>query len=196
MKPFVTKFIFVMLIVIAVWGGTVSANVGRNTNWWEEYQQTKAAKANKPADAGNLTMAAANSQQETIHALTADEQWMVDLVNAERVANGLQPLQVDMRIVETAREKAHDMIVNDYFDHQSARLGSPFDQMKAAGIQYGYAGENLAGSSTTDQAHKALMKSPTHRANILFESYSHIGVGVIDGGKYGKMFVQHFILKR
>lgn len=195
MRKLPTKMIFVLLMIIAVWIGTVSANTRRNTAWGKEYQQTKAENTNAPVASTHRTLATVAPPNNTIDALTADEHMMIDLVNKERVAVGLQPLEVDKRIVETAREKARDMIANNYFDHQSARLGSPFNQIQAAGIQYVYAGENLAGSTTTERAHEALMNSPTHRSNILFDQYTHIGVGVIEGGKYGKMFVQHFIMK-
>lgn len=135
-----------------------------------------------------------NVNPDTIQ-LNADEQAMVNLVNKERVARGLNALQVDKRIVVTAREKAQDMIDHHYFDHKSPNLGMPFDQFKRAGIDYGYAGENLAGAGSVENAHTALMNSKTHRDNILFKQYTHIGIGEIDGGPYGKMFVQHFISK-
>jgi len=127
--------------------------------------------------------------------LTADEAGMVELVNRERAAAGLKPLTVDMQLVQVARAKAKDMIVNGYFGHQSPTYGSPFDQMKAAGITYRYAGENLAGASTLEQAHTGLMNSEGHRKNILSPNFTHIGIGVVAGGPYGKMFVQSFIGK-
>jgi len=36
------------------------------------------------------------------------------------------------------------------------------------------------------------MNSPGHRANILGASFRRVGIGVIDGGVYGEMFVQEF----
>jgi len=124
--------------------------------------------------------------------LSAGEQQMLNLVNQERVAAGLQPLQVDMALVKLARLKAREMIDKGYFAHQSPTYGSPFEMIKAAGIEYRYAGENLAGASTVDSAHKNLMNSPGHRANILNDNYTKAGIGVVDGGPYGKMFVQLF----
>ncbi|MDB4897121.1 MAG: SCP-like extracellular [Firmicutes bacterium] len=118
---------------------------------------------------------------------------MVRLVNAERASAGLAPLAIDMRIVQTARAKSRDMISNGYFGHQSPTLGLPFDQMKVAGITYRSAGENLAGNQSVAAAHKALMNSPGHRANILSPKYTKIGIGIIHGGPYGTMFTQHFL---
>lgn len=126
-------------------------------------------------------------------ALTADEAQMLALINQERAKNGLPALQVDPRLVETARLKSRDMIAAGYFGHNSPTYGSPFDMMRVAGVKYRYAGENLAGASTVERAHQALMASPGHRANILSPRFTRVGIGIVDGGPYGKMFTQHFI---
>lgn len=118
---------------------------------------------------------------------------MVRLVNQERVANGLRPLQVNDKLVEVARVKARDMISNNYFSHTSPTYGSPFDMLKKFGVGYSYAGENLAGAATVERAHVNLMNSTGHRQNILNSNYSEVGIGVVNGGPYGKMFVQLFI---
>jgi len=125
-------------------------------------------------------------------ALSVDEQRMYDLVNGERSKQGLKPLAIDMELVKLARMKAKDMIDKNYFSHQSPTYGSPFDMMKNAGVSYRTAGENLAGASTVDRAHTNLMNSPGHRANILNSGYTSAGIGVVNGGPYGKMFVQLF----
>ncbi len=121
------------------------------------------------------------------------EQQMVNLVNQERQRAGLKPLTVDNRLVNLARLKSQDMINKNYFSHQSPTYGSPFDMMKNAGVTYRWAGENLAGASTVDKAHRSLMDSSGHRANILKPEFTHIGIGVIQGGPYGMMFTQMFI---
>ena len=59
-------------------------------------------------------------------------------------------------------------------------------------IEYSLAGENLALAPTVETAHKGLMNSKGHRENILDEDYRQMGIGVIDNGVYGKMFVQVF----
>jgi uncharacterized YkwD family protein len=118
---------------------------------------------------------------------------MVDLVNQERVRAGIAPLKVDPRLVALARRKAQDMVDNGYFDHRSPTLGSPFDMMRAAGVTYLRAGENLAGSSSVELAHRLLMASDGHRRNILDPNYTDIGIGAIAGSPYGTIFVQMFI---
>ncbi len=125
--------------------------------------------------------------------MNADEQRMLDLVNEERVKVGLPPFKANPELVRLARLKAQDMINLGYFAHTSPTYGSPFEMMKAAGVAYSYAGENLAGAYNVDVAHNSLMNSPGHRANILNSNFKEVGIGVVDGGPYGKMFVQMFI---
>jgi uncharacterized YkwD family protein len=125
--------------------------------------------------------------------LSADEQKMLNLVNAERAKNGLAALTPNLKLTEVARLKAKDMIAKNYFDHTSPTYGSPFDMMRQFGISYRTAGENLAGAPSVDTAHTNLMNSSGHRANILNSSFKEVGIGVVNGGPYGKMFVQMFI---
>jgi len=125
--------------------------------------------------------------------LTADEQNMLNMVNSERSKNGLAPLKANLKLTGVARLKAKDMIDKNYFSHTSPTYGSPFDMMRQYGITYRTAGENLAGAPSVNSAHTNLMNSPGHRANILNSSFKEVGIGVVNGGPYGKMFVQMFI---
>ncbi len=124
--------------------------------------------------------------------MTADELQMFNLVNQERERFGLKTYRADMELVKLARLKAKDMIDLGYFSHTSPTYGSPFDMMRSFGVSYVYAGENLAGAPTVGLAHTNLMNSSGHRANILNANFSGIGIGVVEGGPYGKMFVQIF----
>ncbi|WP_246359037.1 peptidoglycan-binding protein [Paenibacillus phytorum] len=127
--------------------------------------------------------------------LTVEEQQMLDLVNKERAAVGLSPFAVDPALTKTARLKSQDMVDNNYFSHDSPTYGSPFDMMEKFGITYNAAGENIACNQSVQAAHEALMNSPGHKANILSKDYTHIGIGIVNGGPCGKMFTQQFIGK-
>jgi uncharacterized protein YkwD/uncharacterized membrane protein required for colicin V production len=123
---------------------------------------------------------------------TDAEERMLDLVNTERSKAGLGPLAMDAALRALARAHAADMFAQGYFSHTGRDGRSPFDRMHDAGIGYTTAGENLALAPTTDFAHQGLMNSPGHRANILNPDFHRVGIGVLDGGIYGKMFVQEF----
>lgn len=127
--------------------------------------------------------------------LTSQEQEMLKLVNAARAQNNLPPLAIDINLANVARIKSQDMIDNNYFSHNSPKYGNPFDMMKSFGIKYIHAGENIAGNQNVQSAHNALMNSPGHRQNILSPDYTHIGIGVRQGGPYGNMFTQMFVSK-
>ena len=107
---------------------------------------------------------------------------MAELVNRERAAYGLSPLTLSARLSSGARLKSQDMRDNGYFDHTSPTYGTPFEMMAQLGITYATAGENIAmGYSTAEAVVEAWMNSVGHRANILSENYTQIGVGYVDG---------------
>lgn len=126
---------------------------------------------------------------------STEEAEMLKLINQERAKAGAAPLTMDPELVKVARMKSRDMIANNYFDHNSPTYGDPFTMMTNMGIKYGYAGENLAGNPSLANAHETLMNSPGHRKNILNPNYTHAGIGIVEGGPYGKMFTQLFISK-
>ena len=124
------------------------------------------------------------------------EQQVLDLVNAERTQAGLKELKMDLELSKVAKAKSEDMRDNNYFSHTSPTYGSPFDMMKSFGIGYTYAGENIAAGQTSAAAvMKSWMNSPGHKANILNENYTYIGIGYAKGGTYSRYWTQQFIGK-
>jgi uncharacterized protein YkwD len=79
-----------------------------------------------------------------------------------------------------------------YFSHISPEGEDVGDRLDRHNINYFYAGENLALAPTTQTAHNGLMNSEGHRRNILEPQFRSVGIGVIDNGVYGKIFVQVF----
>lgn len=117
---------------------------------------------------------------------------MLALVNAERVRAGGRPLAFDPETVDVARAHGRDMFARAYFAHETPEGATPFDRLRAAGIRYRTAGENLALSPSLESAHEGLMKSPGHRENILNLAYGRLGIGIVDGGRRGLMVTQLF----
>ena len=123
--------------------------------------------------------------------VTSFEREVVQLVNEHRVQNGLQPLTENWELSRVARYKSQDMVDNRYFSHTSPTYGSPFQMIRAFGLSYRTAGENIAYGQRTPQAVvNAWMNSSGHRANILSSSYTQIGVGYVANGNYWtQMFI-------
>jgi len=136
-----------------------------------------------------------NAGSTTTASLSADEQEVFDLINQQRINNGLSALVINQELQAVARDKAQDMVDNNYFSHTSPVYGSPFDMIKNYGITYKAAGENIAGNSSNSGAVTAWMNSEGHKANILSNSFNYTGIGVVNSSKYGKIYVQMFIGK-
>lgn len=117
---------------------------------------------------------------------------MLQLVNAERVKQGLRPLVADETLREIARRHSGEMFRLGYFSHTSPVEGTPSDRMRRGGAVFRMSGENLAFAPTVEIAHAGLMASPGHRANILTAEYTRVGIGTISAGVHGRMFTQNF----
>lgn len=122
-----------------------------------------------------------------VHWDPAGEARLLAQVNEARHREGRAPLTVDPRLSELARQKAADMALNAYFDHVSPTLGTVYDMLRGAGIDYKWAGENIARLGTVAIAHQSFMESPDHRANILSAGYTRVGIGVAE--YRGKVYV-------
>ena len=117
---------------------------------------------------------------------------MLQLLNRERAANGLAPLEADPELAEVARRHSADMFARSYFSHYTPERKSPFDRIRESNVRFRTAGENLALAPTLRIAHTGLMNSPGHRANILRPQFGRVGIGVLDGGRRGLMVTQNF----
>ncbi len=124
-------------------------------------------------------------------AVRAYEQEVVRLVNAQRAQNGLKPLAENWELSRVARYKSADMASRRYFSHESPTYGTPFQMIRAFGLSFRSAGENIAyGQRTPAAVVNAWMNSSGHRANILSSSYTQIGVGYHEAGNYWtQMFI-------
>jgi len=124
------------------------------------------------------------------------QQNIINQVNQERSERGLHQLIKSELLEQAAKLKAKDMLTHNYFAHTSPNGLDPWHWLDEVSYQYKYAGENLAMDfSSASAVHKAWMKSPTHRDNILLDKYREIGVAVSEGvidGRRRKIAVQFF----
>ena len=131
-------------------------------------------------------------EQGELKADEVAEAEMFRLVNDERKKRGIGVLEWRTEVIPVARAHAKDMWEREYFGHVSPEGEDVGDRLNNAGISYSTAGENLALAPTISTAHNGLMNSEGHRANILEPEFRKVGIGVIDNGVYGKIFVQIF----
>lgn len=115
------------------------------------------------------------------------------LVNEERAKVGAAPLTLNEKLCEAAQLRANE--ITTLFSHTRPDGSECFTALKGTGLTYRTAGENIAaGQSTPASVMNAWMNSSGHKANILNNSFSSIGIGFVktDTG-YGYYWVQMFI---
>lgn len=112
---------------------------------------------------------------------------ITEKTNDSRAADKLNFLTVSPILEVAARLKAEDMATKGYFAHTSPQGLSPWYWFNQVGYKYTYAGENLAiNFSDSGDLVSAWLNSPTHRANILNNHFTEIGVGTAKGMYQGR----------
>lgn len=122
---------------------------------------------------------------------------VIQQTNSQRAKYGLPALKESTVLDNSAAAKVEDMFLNQYFAHESPSGYGVKDFAENAGYQFIIIGENLALGNFENDSDlvSAWMDSPGHRANILNEDFSEIGVWVKRGVYNGKttwLAVQHF----
>jgi len=131
--------------------------------------------------------------------------------NLKRKEEGLAELEWDSELANIARTHSNDMVTNNYFEHINLKGEDPTDRAKRMGFHrtkqlgdgwytdgiaenigkmsfgniqdIGYVNNNPESIAVAQV--KSFMDSPGHRANILNEQYTHLGVGVAhNNGEY------------
>lgn len=122
----------------------------------------------------------------------AMEAELFELVNSERLQRGLGALTYDSSLVPVARGHSEEMLELGYFSHVSPNTGTLGDRLSAGEVSYTSAGENLAYAPDVGIAHRGLMQSDGHRANILEPSFERIGIGILSAPDGTIMVTQLF----
>lgn len=124
---------------------------------------------------------------------TKVEEDMLELINEERSKYGINSLSVNESLKALARDHCMNMFENGYFSHIDLQERDVSARAKEKHINYRIIGENLAYAPDVKTAHRGLMASEGHRDNILDPQFKEVGIGAIDAGLYGMMFVQVFV---
>lgn len=115
------------------------------------------------------------------------QQAVLRLVNEERQKAGLPALTTSGLLQQAADIRAKEM--NQLISHDRPDGSSCFTVLDELHIDYSVAGENIAsGVSTAEAVMQAWMQSESHRANIMSEDFTQIGVGN-DGVHWVQIFI-------
>ena len=141
--------------------------------------------------------------------LAALAQRMLELVNADREANGLQPVAWDATAAAAGQKHSEEMAQFGYMSHWNMDgYGPEYRYSRAGGLDMSqenvyrlvHQWEDGRGAPIDDweqvvaDAQAALMNSPGHRANILAPEHTHLGVGIAYNAATGNVAIaQEFV---
>jgi len=131
------------------------------------------------------------------------------LHNRERTARGLPRLHEQADLRRAAEGHSIQMVAAQFFSHDAPDGRDMVDRILGAGYARGRGwslGENIAwGTGPLASAaaiHRAWMRSPGHKANILRRQFREIGIGIALGapapadGQHGATYTADFGVRR
>lgn len=116
---------------------------------------------------------------------------MLSLVNADRAAYGLGPVSLSSSLNQLAQVRSDDMATRDYFGHWNPEGLTANDLRKNYAIAQ-FVSENIARDVNVPLAEYGLMRSASHRSNILSAEWQGAGFGFTQDDDNGTVFVQVF----
>src|SRR5512137_122052 len=102
-------------------------------------------------------------------------------IDALRAAQGLGPLRGDPALDAQARKHSAAMLTAGTLAHQVEGGGDVAQRVAAAGVSYRSVRENVARGDGVMDAHRAMVESPAHLANLLAPGLALVGVGTARG---------------
>lgn len=107
---------------------------------------------------------------------------LLELANLERQRAGLRALTARDDVTALASAHSTRMALSGDIFHNSIYFSSTTRQR----LKTAFRGENVAYNASIDNAHARLMRSPSHRANLLNRRFSVVGFAVVQApdGRY------------
>jgi uncharacterized protein YkwD len=136
----------------------------------------------------------AAAQSETLQRNDSERE-LFELLNQERVAQGLPELQWDDALFRAARKHALLMLNLNSLEHQLPGEPNVEERITAAGARFSLVEENIAVGKDARTIHAGWMNSPGHRRSILEPRVTAVGIAAVrgNGGLYAvEDFAQSF----
>jgi uncharacterized protein YkwD len=104
------------------------------------------------------------------------------MISGYRKNNGLPPVTIDPELMKIAETQAQGMASHDKLSHDVVR--SFHDRLKSGGYRAYTAAENVgAGYHTLAEAFSGWRDSPSHRANMLLDGATRMGIAAAHAPK-------------
>lgn len=119
---------------------------------------------------------------------------VLSLVNQERAKEGLAALKASSTLNTAANIRARELVISNSPTRPDGRNGCSV--LTDQGIVYETAGENIAsGAKTPKEVVAEWMKEAGHRAQIMSEDYTHMGLGYYATSKGDKYYWSQLFIK-
>jgi uncharacterized protein YkwD len=106
------------------------------------------------------------------------ERRLASKINTARLNRGLKALRLDPQLSRVSRKHSYEMA------NQRKLYHTPTSVLGWRVTRWVSLGENIAHTRTIRRAFRLMMRSPSHRANILDAAWVHIGIGTVRKGRY------------
>jgi len=102
-------------------------------------------------------------------------------INTERRSRSRVQLQLDPHLTKVARKHSREMTARNLLHHTESSA------LRRRVTHWEMLGENVGVGGTVDSLHRAFMQSPSHRDNVLYSTFRHIGIGTRE--RHGRLWV-------
>ena len=171
---FVALMLSVQSVHVLQWVDVSASSVANQPIAWRE-EILNELNSNFDGSANNLKQWVYMNEDDR---RAIDRETILNAINAERAVAGAQALVLDNTLNHVSQLHSEDMRDRDYFSHTTLGTGeSPGDRAQKEGFN-DPVGENIAISSSADQAHVQFRNSPGHYANYMNGTYQRLGLGI------------------
>ena len=102
-------------------------------------------------------------------------------INGARLGSSRVQLKLDPHLTKIARKHSREMTGANVLHHTDTSA------FRNRVTNWELLGENVGVGSTVDSLHHAFMQSPSHRENVLYSTFRHVGVGTRE--RHGRLWV-------
>ena len=122
------------------------------------------------------TTATAQTSQGGCWEVKGAERGFAKRINNVRGVAQRGSLRLDPELSRAARLHTREMVKQDKLYH------TPSDKLSKRVTNWTVLGENVGVGGDVESLHDAFMASPAHADNILYDSFKHVGIGVLKDG--------------
>jgi len=126
--------------------------------------------------------------------LDTDQRALLDMINVKRQEKGVKALQWGFRIERAAARHSEDMAAKAYMAQTSPSGTSLTRRLKNSGIsRWSRATANITSAGSARAAYNKWLGSGVTRAKMLDPKYTHVGIGIVEGGAKGQVFTLNLV---